>query len=310
MIGENVTKKKDRMALSAIISGIPEDMLGILDAKKTAIENWENLRQRNLGINRVIQSRIQGLNKNFEMLTMAKTDSIADFMMKFTLIISELWNLGEEMDEKDVVQRFLRAIPSKFDALTISLEQYADLDKVSLDEIIGSFTIHELRLKERESREEEQTLLAKALNKKKLTSEEESSSCGRGCHRGHGRGRVRGHGRGRHPGNEEEKEKKTFDKSSIQCYNCQKYGHFAYECRNPKREREDRAYVANSAPTLVPTPQAPALAATSSLLMAIKEARSDFLLQGSEIDHHTSDMWYLDTSHKPHDWSTKFLHYS
>ena len=107
MIGENVTKKKDRMALSAIISSIPEDMLSILDAKKTAEENWEILRQRNLGVDRVIQSRIQGLKRNFEMLTMAKTDSIADFAMKFTLIISELRNLGEEMDYKDVVRRFL-----------------------------------------------------------------------------------------------------------------------------------------------------------------------------------------------------------
>ena len=107
MIGENVTKKKDRMALSAIISSIPEDMLGILDAKKTVEENWEILRQRNLGVDRVIQSRIQGLKRNFEMLTMAKTDSIADFAMKFTLIIFELRNLGEEMDYKDVVRRFL-----------------------------------------------------------------------------------------------------------------------------------------------------------------------------------------------------------
>ena len=171
---------------------------------------------------------------------------------------------------------------------------------MSLDEIIGSFIVHELRLKERESREEVQTLLAKALNKTKLTSEEESSSLGGGRYRGRGRGKGRGHGRGCHPRNEEEKEKKTFDKSSIQCYNCQKYGHFAYECRNPKREREDRAYVVNSAPTLVQTPQAPTPAATSSLLMAIEEAQSDFLLQGSEIDHHTFDLWYLDTGATNH----------
>ena len=46
IIGENVTKKNDCMALSAIISGIPEDMLGILDAKKTTKENWEILQQR------------------------------------------------------------------------------------------------------------------------------------------------------------------------------------------------------------------------------------------------------------------------
>ena len=103
MIGENITMKKDRMALSAIINGIAEDMLGILDAMKTTKENWEILWQRNLGVDRVIQSWIEGLKRNFEMLTMAKTNSIADFVMKFTLIISELWNLGEEMDEKDVV---------------------------------------------------------------------------------------------------------------------------------------------------------------------------------------------------------------
>ena len=90
MVGESAPKKKDRMALSAIISGIPEDILRILDAKKTAKENWEILRQRNLGIDRVIRSRLQGLKRNFEMLTIAKTDSIVDFAMKITFIISEL----------------------------------------------------------------------------------------------------------------------------------------------------------------------------------------------------------------------------
>ena len=48
----------------------------------------------------------------------------------------------------------------KFDAFTLSLEQYDDLDKVSLDGVISSLTIYELPLKERESHEEEQVLLA------------------------------------------------------------------------------------------------------------------------------------------------------
>ena len=48
------------------------------------------------------------------------------------------------MEEKEVVRRILRATPAKFNALTLLLEQYGDLDKVSLDELIGSLTIHEL----------------------------------------------------------------------------------------------------------------------------------------------------------------------
>ncbi|CAA6666421.1 unnamed protein product [Spirodela intermedia] len=59
------------------------------------------------------------------------------------------------MEERETVRHFLRATPSKFDALTLTLEQYSDLDKVNLDEVIDSLTIHELWLKELESREEE-----------------------------------------------------------------------------------------------------------------------------------------------------------
>ena len=62
--GKNPTKKKDRQALSAIMSGVPDELLGILDTKKTVKENWEILRQRNLRVDRVIQPRIQGLRRN------------------------------------------------------------------------------------------------------------------------------------------------------------------------------------------------------------------------------------------------------
>ena len=174
IIGENPSKKNDRQALSAIISGVLEDVLGILDTKKTTKENWEILRHQNLGVDRLIQSRIQRLKRDLEILTMAKMDFVVDFAMKFTHIVSDLRNLGEAMEEKEVVRQFLRVMPAKFDGLTLFLEQYGDLDKVSLDETIGSLTVHELRLKERESCEEEHVLLAKALSKAKISFEEES----------------------------------------------------------------------------------------------------------------------------------------
>ncbi|CAA6660890.1 unnamed protein product [Spirodela intermedia] len=110
----------------------------------------EILRQQNLDVHQVIQSRIQGLKHEYEILTTAKNDLVVDFAMKFTRIISE-------------------ATPSKFDALTLSIEQYGDLDKVSLDEVIGSLTVHKLRFKEHQSCEEEQALLARALSKLSYT---------------------------------------------------------------------------------------------------------------------------------------------
>ena len=205
------------------------------------------------------------------------------------------------MEVKEVVRHFLRATPSKFDALTLSLEQYGDLDKVSLDEVIGSLTVHELWLKERESCEEEQGLLAKALSKSKISTEEESSSHGKGHHQGRGRGRGRGHGQGHNSPSDEDKENKSFDKSIIQCYNCQKYGHFAYECRSNKKEQDDWANVFESPPVAAAeNSSTPVVAATSSLLIALVEEAIDLLLHGSEGALSDQPLWYLDTGATNH----------
>ncbi|CAA7396684.1 unnamed protein product [Spirodela intermedia] len=68
------------------------------------------------------------------------------------------------MEEREVVRRLLRATPSKFNALTLSLEQYGDLDKISLNEVIGSLSVHKLQLKELESQEEESNLINHKFN--------------------------------------------------------------------------------------------------------------------------------------------------
>lgn len=79
---------------------------------------------------------------------MNKDEFVVNFAMKLKRIISKLWNLGETMDERDVVRHLLWGMPSKFNTLTLSVEQYGDLDKVSLNDVIGSFSVHELQLKE------------------------------------------------------------------------------------------------------------------------------------------------------------------
>ena len=170
---------------------------------------------------------------------------------------------------------------------------------MSLDEVIGSLTIHELWLKERESREEEKVLLAKAMSKARISSKEEFSSRGRGRHRGRDTGRGRGRGRGCNQPTVEDKEKKPFDKSVIQCYNCQKYGHFAYECRSTKKTGDDQAYVGETTPVAT-TSSSNTAAVTSSLLMAMVEEVSDLLLNGSEGASSDPTLWYLDTGTTNH----------
>ena len=188
--GTETNRKKDSQALSAILNSVSESVSFQLDVKKTAKENWETIRTLHVGVDHVVQSKIQSLRREFENLAMKKDEKVSDFSSRFTKIISELRDLGERLEEKEAVAKLLRSMPVKYDSLTFSLEQFGNMRGLSVDEVIGSLRVHEQRLQERDSREEEQVLLARAYNQSKKTDHGSSS-------RGRGRGTSRGRGRGR-----------------------------------------------------------------------------------------------------------------
>ena len=142
-----------------------------------------------------------------------------------------------------MVAKLLRSMPVKYGSLTFSLEQFGNMRELSVDEVIESLRVHEQRLQEIDSREEEQVLLARAFNQSKK-GDRRSSSRGRG--RGLSRGRGRGRGRGKFSKNDkDEEERKPFDKSKIKCYDYQKMGHFADECYSDtkKKGKEEKANI-------------------------------------------------------------------
>ena len=297
--GTETNRQKDRLALSAMLAAVLESSGVQLDIKKSAKVNWEIIRSFHVGIDRLAQSRAQGLRREFENLSMKKTDKVSDFTDIFSRIVFELRQLGERLDDRDAVKKLLRSMPPRYDPLTLSLEQFGDLDSMSLVEAIGSLKIHEMRLSERDLRDEEQALLSRALTKfKKSKQDEGQSSRGRGRGRSRGRGRGRDQGRGKTQVSDDQKQenpRKQFDKTKIQCYNCQDYDHFADECKNERkpRVREEAANISIE---------------ESSLFMAYTE---DVLLQGSlEDDDISKDSWYLDTGASSHMTSKRSFFYS
>ena len=113
--GEEENRKKDRLALSAILSSIPESASFQMDIKKTAKENWESLKKLHVGAEHVVQSRIQFLRREFENLSMRKDEKVSEYSLRFTKVLSELRDLGENLEEKDVVSKLLRSLQQKFD---------------------------------------------------------------------------------------------------------------------------------------------------------------------------------------------------
>ena len=171
--GIETNKKKDRLALSTMLAAIPESSGVQLDIKKSTKVDWEIIRSFHVGIDCLAQSRAQGLRREFENLSMKRTDKVSDFTDRFSRIVFELRQLGERLDDKDAVKKLLRSMPPRYDSMMLSLEKFGDLDSMSLVEAIGSLKIHEMRLSERDLREEEQALLSRAMSKFKKTKQDD-----------------------------------------------------------------------------------------------------------------------------------------
>ncbi|XP_078444223.1 uncharacterized protein LOC144713503 [Wolffia australiana] len=289
---ETVTKKKDRQALSIIYGAISDEILAQLDSQLTAKETWTMLKTKNLGAARVQKARVQALKREFELLIMGEDELVCGFARKLSKVVTQLRTMGEKLEEGDVVAKLLRATLAKFDSITSSIEQFGEMESMTLEEAVGSLKIHEDKLKDRQSRREEQVLLARAIRKGKKKDKDKNSR---------GRGRGRGEGRGRGQSNDgkgwsKDEDYRPRDKSKIKCYNCQKFGHFASECRSDKKE--EKANLANAEEK-----------GESALLMTLTEPLDHALLQGSEGDPPMPDMWYLDTGANNHMTGMRSLFY-
>ena len=134
-----------------------------------------------MGIDCLTQSRAQGLIREFENLSMKKAKKLSEFTNKFLRIVFELRQLSEKMNDKEAIRKQLWLMPPRYDSLTLSLEQFGDLNVMTLVEAIGSLKVHEMRLSERDASEEEKSLLTRAMNKfKKMKQEDSQSSYRRG----------------------------------------------------------------------------------------------------------------------------------
>nr|GEU84605.1 zinc finger, CCHC-type [Tanacetum cinerariifolium] len=145
------------------------------------------------------------------------------------------------MKGEELVRKLVNAIPDRYLQIVASIEQYSDLDEMTLEEAIGRLKTYEERIK---------------YKKGKQVDDQERLMFTR--HEGQGK-RFKERGRfNQSRGREQDKnncqskreerasfEEDTRDKSQVTCYRCHKLGHYAYECPNKRKNqvREDSNFI-------------------------------------------------------------------
>ena len=165
------------------------------------------------------QARLQTLKRDFENLKMKEDEHVGDYCVRVKTCVDKMKTLREDIANEVVVKKVLRSILSKWNNVTIIIEESKDLAALPYDTLIGFLMSHEDRLKE--------LIPSNDFGDEKAfaTKEGESSSSRGGSNSSRGRrqrgrerrGRFQARGGGR-----------TSEK---QCYYCNKFGHFESECR-------------------------------------------------------------------------------
>ena len=290
-VSEKVTveDKVDKLALAAVYQAIPEDILLSITEKKTTRSAWEAIKLMCLGADRVKKARVQTLKTEFENLSMKDSETIDEFCMKLSGLVTNIRALGETIDESYVVKKILRATPSKFLQITSAIEQFGKLDEMSVEETVGSLKAHEERLQGQTENNSGQLMLTEEEWLKREKSEGQLLFTKEEWQK---RKNQKNRGTNSYQW--------VKDKSRVRCFNCQGQGHFAAECRKPKRDKEQKTEI-----NLAQIDDEPALLLTecdteNKSTLLLNEGNVVPRLDRNKKKEIESNVWYLDNGASNH----------
>jgi len=88
-----VERRRDRLALGAMLRGVPQEMHSMLPNKKTVKEAWEAIKTMHLGADRVKEVNAQKLLADFESIAFKPGEAIDDFAIRITKLVTDLRGL-------------------------------------------------------------------------------------------------------------------------------------------------------------------------------------------------------------------------
>ncbi|GKB23310.1 ribonuclease H-like domain-containing protein [Tanacetum coccineum] len=163
------------------------------------------------------------LKHQFENFTTAPNESLDKAYDRFQKLISQLEVHAAPVSREDINQKFLRSLPPSWSQIALIMRNKPDIDQTDIDDLYNNLRVYEDEMKRSSSSTSNYQNLAFLSSKNtSITNERFIKKIGRNLD-------FKG------------KQPVTFDKSQVECYNCDKKGHFAKEFKSRWNQRK-RSY--------------------------------------------------------------------
>ena len=310
---KKVERRRDRLALGAMMRGVPPEMHSLLLNKKTAKDAWEAIKSMRLGAERVKEVNAQKLLAEFESISFKTGETIDEFAVRIGKLATDLKGLGESsVTDTRVVKKFLRVVPPRYNQVAVTIEMFCDLKTLTIEDLVGRLRAAEDRLEpstEQVAEKMKSSLLLTeewaTRNKSRMVGSESSSQGSKG-----GSYYVKKNKPGVRPGggkNDRDKRDSGCHPSTGtprrngRCRKCGVFGHWAKECLNKKANKDEQDAAAHHVAGDVD--KAPALlVAQVSNVTSVKTGRQDLFLNQERVfpAKYNAGAWVLDTGATNH----------
>jgi len=254
--GADVKRKDDRQAMGGILRSVPQEIRQILAAKKTVKEAWEAVKSMRIGAEHVKEANAQRLLQEFENIKFKDAETVDEFALRIGALAADLRVSGENIQDSRVVKKLLRVLPQRYGQIAISIETLLDLKTLTIEELVGRLKMTEDCLGIEAVIEKTGSLLLSEedwLKKYRHRLALDSSSSNGAGKKSWKPKNGAGGGQGAERGDRGDKKTPVVKLTSMgtlrrrgRCRNCGLYGHWAEDCKNPKRERKEEAHHAQA----------------------------------------------------------------
>ncbi|KAL5578318.1 hypothetical protein UlMin_020017 [Ulmus minor] len=167
-IKEKRDSNMNSKALNAIFCRVDDLNFRYIQNCKIAKEAWDKLEVAHEGTEGVKRSKLQMLTSQFESIRMEEGEKVADFNAKLIDITNRSCVLGEEYIESKIVRKILRSLPHRFQGKVIAIEESKNVDKIRLEELIGSLETFEIGLAFKSGKKSENNEAIKDIDDEEL----------------------------------------------------------------------------------------------------------------------------------------------